>query len=104
MISIAFGRMNVSQLRVGGTLAHEMAQILHGFWPDSRRKHYTQEPQSRCGRLDNVMKTENGMFGIIIGGIVALAAAIFIFTGGDLGGKKTIESDQDLPPIANTDR
>jgi hypothetical protein len=63
-----------------------------------------QEPQSRCGLLDNVMKTENGMFGIIIGGIVALAAAIFIFTGGDLGGKKTIEGDQDLPPIANTDR
>ncbi len=46
------------------------------------------------------MKTENGTFGIIIGGIVALAAAIFIFSGGELGGKKTVEGDQDLPPIA----
>jgi len=50
------------------------------------------------------MKHENGAFGIIIGGIVALAAAIFIFSGGELGGKKTVEGDQDLPPIANADQ
>jgi hypothetical protein len=48
---------------------------------------------------NDVMKTENGTFGIIIGGIVALAAAVFIFSGGELGGKKTVEGDQDLPPI-----
>ena len=53
---------------------------------------------------DNVMKTDNGTFGIIIGGIVALAAAIFIFSGGELGGKKTVEGDQDLPPIATADQ
>jgi hypothetical protein len=52
----------------------------------------------------NVMKTENGTFGLIIGGIVALAAMIFIFSGGELGGKKTVEGDQDLPPLATTDR
>jgi hypothetical protein len=50
------------------------------------------------------MKQDNGFFGLIIGGIVALAAMIFIMSGGDLGGKKTVEGDQDLPPIANTDR
>ena len=54
------------------------------------------------------MKTEHnnsgGIFGLIIGGIVALAAAIFIFTGGDLGGKKSIDGDQDLPPIASVDK
>lgn len=50
------------------------------------------------------MKTENGNFGLIIGGIVALAAMIFIFSGGELGGKKTVEGDQDLPPLATTDR
>jgi ABC-type uncharacterized transport system permease subunit len=50
------------------------------------------------------MKTENGTFGLIIGGIVALAAMIFIFSGGELGGKKTVEGDQDLPPLATTDR
>ncbi len=50
------------------------------------------------------MKTENGTFGLVIGGIVALAAAIFIFSGGELGGKKTVDGDQDLPPIATADR
>jgi hypothetical protein len=45
-------------------------------------------------------KDSNGTLGLIAGGIVALAAAIFIFSGGELGGKKTVEGDQDLPPIA----
>ncbi len=48
------------------------------------------------------MNQDTGFFGLIVGGIVALAAAIFIFSGGDLGGKKTVESDKDLPPIATT--
>jgi hypothetical protein len=53
----------------------------------------------------NVMnKDSNGTFGIIIGGVVAVIAAIFILSGGELGGKKTVEGDQDLPPVATTDR
>jgi hypothetical protein len=31
-------------------------------------------------------------------------AVIFILTGGELGGKKTVESDQDLPPVTTTDK
>jgi hypothetical protein len=50
------------------------------------------------------MSQDNGTFGWIIGGIVAVAAAIFIFSGGELGGKKTVEADQDLPPIATSDQ
>jgi len=49
-------------------------------------------------------KDSNGTFGIIIGGVVAVIAAIFILTGGELGGKKTIEGDQDLPPVVSTDK
>lgn len=49
------------------------------------------------------MKNETGRFGIVVGGIVALVALLFIFSGGSLGGKTTVEGDQDLPPIANTD-
>ncbi len=49
------------------------------------------------------MNQDNGLFGLIVGGIVALAAMIFIISGGELGGKKTVEGDQDLPPIASTD-
>lgn len=48
------------------------------------------------------MKTDNGFFGLVVGGIVALAAAIFIISGGELGGKKTVEGDRDLPPVATT--
>jgi hypothetical protein len=53
------------------------------------------------------MNQDNGTFGWIIGGIggiVAVAAAIFIFSGGELGGKKTVEGDRDLPPIATNDQ
>lgn len=49
------------------------------------------------------MNADNSFFGIIIGGIVALAAVIFIFSGGELGGKKAVEGDQDLPPIATAE-
>jgi hypothetical protein len=51
-----------------------------------------------------VMDSSPRAFGLVIGGIVAVIAAIFIFSGGELGGKKTVESDRDLPPIASTDR
>ena len=50
------------------------------------------------------MNKNNGTFGIIIGGIVAVVAAIFIFSGGELGGKKTVEGDRDLPPVASSER
>jgi len=43
---------------------------------------------------------KNASFGLLIGGIVAVVALIFIATGGELGGKKTVEGDQDLPPIS----
>ena len=49
------------------------------------------------------MNSNNGAFGLIIGCIVVLAAAMFIFSGGELGGKKTVEGDQDLPPVASSD-
>jgi len=46
----------------------------------------------------------SGKFGIIVGSVVAVIAVIFILTGGELGGKKTVESDQDLPPVTTTDK
>jgi len=48
------------------------------------------------------MKSVEGKFGLVLGGIVALMAIMFIFSGGWLGGKTTIEGDQDLPPVADT--
>ncbi|HET7167236.1 MAG TPA: hypothetical protein VFI94_19035 [Pseudolabrys sp.] len=49
-------------------------------------------------------KDSNSSFGILIGGVVAVIAVIFILSGGELGGKKTVEGDQDLPPISTTDK
>ena len=62
------------------------------------------EPDSRADVGITMNKDSNGTFGIIIGGVVAVIAAIFILTGGELGGKKTVEGDQDLPPVATTDK
>ena len=50
------------------------------------------------------MDKDKGFFGLIVGGIVALAAVVFIMSGGDLGGKKTVAGDQDLPPVASSER
>jgi len=44
----------------------------------------------------------NGTLGLILGGIVAIAAAVFILTGGELGGTKKIEGDADLPPVTTS--
>jgi hypothetical protein len=50
------------------------------------------------------MNSNTSMFGIVIGGIVAIVAAIFILSGGEFGGKKTVDGDQDLPPVATDGR
>jgi hypothetical protein len=42
-----------------------------------------------------------GTLGLILGGVFALAAAFFLLTGGELGGKKTVYGDADMPPVAS---
>lgn len=44
---------------------------------------------------------------LILGAIVLAALVVFIWTGGELGGTKTVESDADLPQVTSptpTDR
>ncbi|MEH2501752.1 hypothetical protein V1290_000563 [Bradyrhizobium sp. AZCC 1578] len=48
---------------------------------------------------DNDNRTK-GTIGLILGGVIALAAAAFILTAGELGGTKEVTSDADLPPVA----
>jgi hypothetical protein len=50
---------------------------------------------------DNKQNGENGTLGVILAGVAVAAAALFILTGGELGGKKTVEGDADLPPVAS---
>ena len=45
-----------------------------------------------------------GDLGLILGGIVVAAAALFLVTGGELGGKKKIGGDADLPPISSPEK
>jgi hypothetical protein len=79
-----------------------MAWILHLFLPDLCCTQEGSELRVPCHRLDQVMKNESGMFGLIVGCVVALVAFAFIFSGGELGGKKVIEGDRDLPPVETT--
>jgi hypothetical protein len=41
-----------------------------------------------------------GSLGIILGTIVALTAVLFLVGGGEYFGKKTVEGDKDMPPVA----
>jgi hypothetical protein len=43
---------------------------------------------------------QNVRLGAILGAVVAFAAVIFLLSGGEHFGKKTVTSDADLPPIA----
>jgi hypothetical protein len=50
---------------------------------------------------DNNTNGANRTLGVILGGVLVAAAALFILTGGELGGKKTVQGDADLPPVAS---
>ena len=43
----------------------------------------------------------NGHFGAILGVLIALAVAVFLLNGGEHFGKKTVNSDADLPPVTS---
>jgi hypothetical protein len=43
-----------------------------------------------------------GKLGVILGAVIAVAAMVFLLSGGEYFGKKTINSDADLPPVATT--
>ena len=45
-----------------------------------------------------------GTIGLMLGGLFALAAMVFILTGGQLGGVKEVKSDADLPPVASPEK
>src|SRR6266566_222458 len=63
--------------------------IRHGRWRKSG---------SELMMSDN--RARNGTLGAILGAVIAVALAIFLLSGGEHVGKKTVNSDADLPPIA----
>src|SRR5262249_12963949 len=46
------------------------------------------------------LKTSNGRFGALLGALIAVAVIIFLLNGGEYVGKKTVNGDDDLPPVA----
>jgi hypothetical protein len=46
-------------------------------------------------------RAPNGKLGAIIGALLAVALAIFLLNGGEHVGKKTVNGDNDLPPVAS---
>jgi hypothetical protein len=46
------------------------------------------------------MEKQKGGIGLMLGALVAVVAFAFIVTGGTYGGKKTVDGDEDLPPVA----
>lgn len=42
----------------------------------------------------------NGKLGAILGALITVAAVAFLLNGGEYAGKKTVNSDNDLPPVA----
>jgi hypothetical protein len=46
------------------------------------------------------IRGSNGTLGAILGALVAVALAVFLLTGGEHVGKKTVNDDSDLPPVA----
>ena len=55
-------------------------------------------------RISGVMMTDNrarnGKLGALLGALIAVALAVFLLNGGEHVGKKTVNSDADLPPVA----
>jgi hypothetical protein len=45
-------------------------------------------------------RARNGKLAIVIGALIAVALVVFLLTGGEHRGKKTVNSDADLPPVA----
>jgi hypothetical protein len=96
-----FGKAELLSMRFGTSKWPKFCNDFCRF----RAHVHGSEPRVHGERWMNVMKNDgSGSFGIIVGGVVAAIALIFILSGGELGGKKTVEGDQDLPPVATTDK
>src|SRR5262249_62243496 len=54
--------------------------------------------RSESAMNDNRIPT--GALGAILGALIVVALGIFLLSGGEHVGKKTVNSDADLPPIA----
>jgi hypothetical protein len=45
-------------------------------------------------------RAPKGKLGALLGALIAIAAIVFLLNGGEHVGKKTVTTDEDLPPVA----
>jgi hypothetical protein len=50
---------------------------------------------------DNRLKSKTAL---ILSGVLAVAAAVFILAGAELGGVQEVSSDADLPPVSSPEK
>jgi hypothetical protein len=97
---------DVPLIDVAGAGGKAPSSVQYRAHPDALRA--GEEPPPSVGPmksgLSGVTMTENrarnGKLGVIIGALIAVGLAVFLLTGGEHVGKKTVNSDADLPPIA----
>ncbi len=46
-------------------------------------------------------RAPNWKLGAMLGALIAIAAIVFLLNGGEHVGKKTVNTDADLPPVAS---
>ena len=51
----------------------------------------------------NIENGPGGSFGFLLGGILAIALALFLFVGGEMG-KKNVKGDQDMAPVSSPEK
>jgi hypothetical protein len=56
---------------------------------------------NRAPEPSGPQEPSRGSIGLLLGGVVAAAAVVFMLTGGQLGGVKGVNSDADLPAVAS---
>lgn len=49
----------------------------------------------------NNSRRSNSNFAVILGGLVLVALAFFVLTGGQHGGSRKVQSDADLPQVTS---
>jgi hypothetical protein len=49
-------------------------------------------------------RAPHGKLGVILGALIAIAAVVFLLSGGENFGKKSVKSDADLPPVTSGQR
>ena len=64
---------------------------------DNNRPQEPSGPREPSGSQE----PSRGNMGLLLGGVLVVAAVVFMLTGGQLGGVKGVNSDADLPAVAS---